>query len=341
MADIDVYKEWLGIPPGERPPDHYTLLRLVMYEDNPDKVRSNYRKLNGHVRKFATSQHLKASQDLLNELAKAMLCVTDPDSKREYDASLGREPTEVATDEEAKTTLQYLVSKGVIKRGQVSEIGHFADARGLSHRDAVVQMKLAEQTEATQALAVELRMPFVDLDDMLPEDDVLDGLPRNQVKRHTCLPLFEDGGRLLVACADEPAPELEDEVRMRFGMPMRGVLAVPRQINQAIAKHYAPGTRTEAEFVGNASGQSTDDGRQAKSSKTKKKKSEPTKSSAPLTDEEKTNRRNMSLIAICWSVIVPMVGMSTLTELTGLVQAGITAVIAAAVAAGLKLTYWK
>lgn len=343
MADIDVYKEWLGIPPGERPPDHYTLLRLVMFEDDAEKVRNNYRKLNRHVRKFATGQHLKASQDLLNELAKAMLCVTDPESKREYDASLGREPSEIVSEDEAKTTLQFLVSTGVIKRGQVREIEHFAEARGLSHRDAVVQMKLVEQSEATRAMAAELRMPFINLEDMLPEDDVLDGLPRNLVKRHTCLPLFEDGGRLLVACADEPAPELEDEVRMRFGVPMRGVLAVPRQINQAIAKHYAPGTRTEAEPVGSAAGQSKEDTRKAKSSKAEKKKNQATstKTLTPLTDEEKANRRNISLIAICWAVIVPMVGMSTLTELTFWFQLGITAVIASVVAAGLKLTYWK
>ena len=30
-AEIDVYKEWLGIPEGDRPPDHYQLLRLVQF----------------------------------------------------------------------------------------------------------------------------------------------------------------------------------------------------------------------------------------------------------------------------------------------------------------------
>ena len=54
---IDVYKEWLGIPEGPRPPDHYQLLRLVQFEDNVDKVRKNYKKLNGHVRKYATGQY--------------------------------------------------------------------------------------------------------------------------------------------------------------------------------------------------------------------------------------------------------------------------------------------
>lgn len=227
MADeIDVYKEWLGIPEGDRPPDHYTLLRLVMFEDDADRVRTNYRKLNNHIRKYATGQYLRQSQDLLNELAKAMLCLTDPTAKHDYDESLGRDPADVV-DDETQTALQYLVAKGVLKRNQLTEVEHFAEARGLSHRDALVQMKLADAETATQAMAIELRLPFVDLDDMLPEDDVLDQVPKNVVKRHTCLPLFEDNGRLLVACADEPQPALEDELRLRFGIPMRPVLAVP------------------------------------------------------------------------------------------------------------------
>jgi len=340
VADIDVYKEWLGIPEGDRPPDHYTLLRLVMFEDNAEKVHNNYRKLNSHVRKYATGRYLKPSQNLLNEFAKAMLCLTDSESKREYDTSLGREPAEAVIEDEAKTTLQFLLNKGVIKRIQIGEIEHFADARGLSHRDAVVQMKLVDPAEATQAMAAELRMPFVDLEDMLPEDEVLDELPRNLVKRHTCLPLFEDGGRLLVACANQPAPGLEDEVRIRFGIPMRGVLAVPRQINQAIAKHYAPGTRREVITTGDAPAALPADGEKSNPSKASQKA--PVKNPrAPLSDEEKANRRNISLIAICWSVIIPMVAMTTMTELSGLMQVGITAVITAFVAGGLTLTYWQ
>ena len=43
---MDVYKEWLGIPEGQRPPNHYELLRLVQFEDEVSKVRDNYKKLN-------------------------------------------------------------------------------------------------------------------------------------------------------------------------------------------------------------------------------------------------------------------------------------------------------
>lgn len=222
MSDIDVYKEWLGIPADVRPPDHYTLLRLVMFEDDAEKVRANYRKLNAHVRKYATGQYLLRSQELLNELAKAMLCLTDPDGKVEYDRSLGREAPAV-DESETRTVLQYLVARSLIKRGQVSEIEHFAEARGLSHRDAVIQMKLVEPPDACRALAAELRLSYADLEDMLPDDSVLDRIPRRVVKRHSCLPLFEDRGCILVACSDEPSHELEEEIRIRCGVPMRAV----------------------------------------------------------------------------------------------------------------------
>ena len=55
--DVDVYRDWLGITDPARPPDHYTLLRLKRFEDDAEKIRSQYRKLNAHVRKYATGEY--------------------------------------------------------------------------------------------------------------------------------------------------------------------------------------------------------------------------------------------------------------------------------------------
>ena len=99
---LDVYKDWLGIPEGPRPPDHYQLLRLKQFEDDPSKIQKNYKKLNEHVRKYASGQYQQESQDLLNELARAMLCLTDPERKRDYDESLGREFEESAASRRPK-----------------------------------------------------------------------------------------------------------------------------------------------------------------------------------------------------------------------------------------------
>lgn len=332
MAQIDVYKEWLGIPEGDRPPDYYTLLRLIQFEDNVDKINANYRKLNAHVRKYATGKYLHESQALLNELAKAMLCLTDAVSKEEYDASQGREVQSASGTDEV-TTLSVLVQSGELERGQVADVEHFADARGLSHRDALVQMKLVKPTVATRAMAQEYRMPFVDLDDMLPEDDVLDKLPRNVVKRHTCLPLFEERGRLMVACVDRPSPELEDEVRLRYGMPIRAVIAMPRSIQQAHSKYYAAGMRDDAKSEPDSGGKT----------KSKSKKGAPKKKAAggTLSAEEKKQRMQYSLIAICWSVMVPSLVASQVFGAGTTAIIGIGLGIGIVVGVALKLTYWK
>lgn len=332
MAQIDVYKEWLGIPEGDRPPDYYTLLRLIQFEDNVDKINANYRKLNAHVRKYATGKYLHESQALLNELAKAMLCLTDAVSKEEYDASQGRE-VQSATGTDEVSTLSVLVQSGELERGQVADVEHFADARGLSHRDALVQMKLVKPTVATRAMAQEYRMPFVDLDDMLPEDDVLDKLPRNVVKRHTCLPLFEERGRLMVACVDRPSPELEDEVRLRYGMPIRAVIAMPRSIQQAHSKYYAAGMRDDAKSESDSGGKT----------KAKSKKGAPKKKAAggTLSAEEKKQRMQYSLIAICWSVMVPSLVASQVFGAGTTAIIGIGLGIGIVVGVALKLTYWK
>ncbi len=120
---------------------------------------------------------MQESQDLLNELAKAMLCLTDPVRKREYDESLGREFEPERDEFGRQPLLDVLVGQGHITRDQKREVESFAAQRGLTERDAVVQMKLVPVDVATQALARQLGFSYVDLDDMLPEDASLTWCP--------------------------------------------------------------------------------------------------------------------------------------------------------------------
>src|SRR5512140_3832124 len=89
--DLDVYRDWLEIADSNRPLNYYQLLKLKPFEDDAAKIRSSYRKLNAHVRRYASGEYGPQSQQLLNELTKAMLCLTDAQRKREYDVTLGRE----------------------------------------------------------------------------------------------------------------------------------------------------------------------------------------------------------------------------------------------------------
>ena len=292
---IDVYKEWLGIPEDQRPPNHYQLLRLVQFEDDVDKIRKYYKKLNTHVRKFASGTYSNQSQTLLNELAKAMLCLTDEELKQDYDRSLGRVIDD--RDETGRRPMtSYLQDEKAISSDQAKEAKAHAERTGLSVRDAIVQLKFVDHETAARAYANELGRSYVDLADIVPENDAMDMLPKNVVRRHNCLPLFIDENAVVVACADEPDSELEDEVRLRFQKPIRPVIASGKSINQAIAANYAEGMRKEVAAPAKGSG-----GKAAG----KKGGSEPKAAVAELSEGEKAQRKQLGMIFMCWAFAIP------------------------------------
>jgi hypothetical protein len=164
-----------------------------------------------------------------------------------------------------------------------------------------VQLKMVDQATATQAYAEELGLPFIDITELIPDDNVLDHVPKKLVKQHSILPLFVDDDVLLIACTHPPEEQLEEELRLRLNHPVRAVLATPLNINQGIAKYYAPGARNEVATETPTKG----GGKKAKgssSSETPQKKAPP-KALSSMTPEELKNRQAMGLLALCWTII--------------------------------------
>lgn len=303
--EIDVYKDWLGIKePG--PFDHYTLLRLPKYEDDTEKIRANYKKLNGHVRKYATGQYSVRSQELLNELAKCMLCLTDPERKRDYDESQGRVFEE---DDSARPTMdRVLIKQGHIDRGQAKEAQEFAEQRGLTFCDAVVQMKLVDRETATKALAQERGLSYIDLEETAPQFTVLDKLPKQVCRRNTILPLFIDEDVLLVACADELSHELEEELRLRYSLPIKRVLATPQSINAGIEQFYSELKDALAAAVeaGISSGESASRKQPSAGANKSAKAAGPVKRFNQLPPEEQQQKKQIGYILLMWGLIAPI-----------------------------------
>ena len=89
MAEqFDPYRKWLGIPDQPQHPHHYQLLGLALFEDDPDVIENGANRQMTHVRSFQTGQYASHSQDLLNEIAQAKICLLQPDSKASYDLQL-------------------------------------------------------------------------------------------------------------------------------------------------------------------------------------------------------------------------------------------------------------
>lgn len=85
---FDPYHRWLGIPPAEQPPHHYRLLGLGLFESDPDVIEQAADRQMAHFQTHRTGPHSAVSQNLLNELASAKLCLLQPANKAAYDQGL-------------------------------------------------------------------------------------------------------------------------------------------------------------------------------------------------------------------------------------------------------------
>ena len=85
---FDPYYKWLAIPPQERPPNHYRLLAIPLFEADPEVIESAADQRMGHVRTFQAGRYGALSQQILNELAAARVCLLSREKKLAYDAEL-------------------------------------------------------------------------------------------------------------------------------------------------------------------------------------------------------------------------------------------------------------
>ncbi|REK07458.1 MAG: hypothetical protein DWQ37_21220 [Planctomycetota bacterium] len=330
---LDVYRDWLKITETARPLNHYQLLRLKKFEDNPVKIREHYRAMNAHVRKFAAGDYAKQSQDLLNELAKAMLCLTDKQRKSEYDITLGRKEAEGGG--KRRTFEQILLATKVVDQAGLDKARNFSKAIGVDVRDALVQQKLAKYDQVLPAYAESIGLPYLDLNDVPLNPKLIAGVPPMVMRQHSCVPVMVDGKELLMASPNELDPNVEEELRLRFSMPVRTVLCSPANINDAIAKYVpkdgsaAPPPPAEAVAAAAAPPAGEAPAPEAAAAVAK-----PT---GPMTEDEKAERKNYAIIALFGT---GMVLTNVLRWGVGwsFVLSAVVAVAAGAVAGGIV---WK
>lgn len=85
---FDPYLKWLGIAPKDQPPNHYRLLGINPFTDDPEVIENSADREMAHVRTFQSGRHAELSQKLLNEIAAAKICLLDPQKKEAYDRAL-------------------------------------------------------------------------------------------------------------------------------------------------------------------------------------------------------------------------------------------------------------
>jgi hypothetical protein len=83
---FDPYREWLGLPPGPRPPTYYQLLGIRAEEDDAERIKEAALRQTARVRVHQTGPHARECTELLNELAQALTTLLNPVRRKAYDA---------------------------------------------------------------------------------------------------------------------------------------------------------------------------------------------------------------------------------------------------------------
>jgi len=85
---FDPYRKWLGIPPQDQPPHHYRLLGIEPFESDPDVISTAVDGRMALIKNFQSGKHSVESQQILNEIAAAKVCLLNSEKKEEYDRQL-------------------------------------------------------------------------------------------------------------------------------------------------------------------------------------------------------------------------------------------------------------
>src|SRR5580704_4876174 len=80
-------RKWLEIASDSWPPDHNTVLGLEPGEGDLACIEQRVRERMERARCYQLS-HPEEATEAMNRLAQALVCLTDPAAKRDYDSSL-------------------------------------------------------------------------------------------------------------------------------------------------------------------------------------------------------------------------------------------------------------
>ena len=91
MDSFDPYLSWLGIPSQLRPLNHYLLLGVKIYENDPEKIALAYETRMVLLKQFQSGPRGEISQQLITQVGKAKRDLLDPDRRARYDSGLKKQ----------------------------------------------------------------------------------------------------------------------------------------------------------------------------------------------------------------------------------------------------------
>jgi type IV pilus assembly protein PilB len=134
---------------------------------------------------------------------------------------------------------EILVSLGKVKIDQVAEALKVQKDKGGAIGAVLVDLGYCDQSDVTAALAVQMGLRRVELDDLEIPPEVIEKLDAMTARSYSVVPIEFDLGRLTVAIADPNNFRAVDELRTLLGYEVVVAVADSAAVVRALDKYYA------------------------------------------------------------------------------------------------------
>ncbi|MDD5496074.1 MAG: type II secretion system ATPase GspE [Candidatus Omnitrophica bacterium] len=136
-------------------------------------------------------------------------------------------------------SVDILLAKGFITKEQVATAKEDMKKTGLSLEKSLEKLGYITEKDIISTVAESMRIPYIDLQDYLIDQEVIRLIPEDLAKKHKVVPLFKIEDTLTVAMVNPRDIVALDDIRIRTKIPaIEPVLSTPKAIELAIDQYY-------------------------------------------------------------------------------------------------------
>ena len=140
---------------------------------------------------------------------------------------------------------ELLVETGLLTREGLKNTLEAQKGTGKRLGQILMEKNLISEEEIAFALAMQLKIPFIDLTEFSIKSEVIETIPEHICKKFYCIPTDQTNNVLHVSMADPLDLNMMKELQFVTGLNIQPTISTATQIIDKIRKHYHPGSEIE------------------------------------------------------------------------------------------------
>lgn len=135
---------------------------------------------------------------------------------------------------------ELLVETGLLSEARLSEALKTQQGTGKRLGQVLFELRFLTEEEIAFALAMQLKIPFVDLRDHDVNEEVIEMIPEEVCRKFLCIPIDRSDNVLHVSMADPLDLNMIKELQFITGFSIQPAISTPTQILDRVQKHHHP-----------------------------------------------------------------------------------------------------